>query len=337
MSSTLKIISDIHLEFHGAREALPNIVPNTDAIGLLGDIGNPLKPAYAEFLFEMSDKFSQVFVIAGNHEYYANEFSFTNMLIEQICNKRENLHFLNNTSFDWGNIRVLGGTLWSNAPKELYDEIKISSTDHAKIITHISEEYQLNEKLIENIDLGQHWDKLQIYGTKFSVEEKVKLHEEHVSWLKKEIELAKNENKNVIILTHHAPTSKLCLPWQVKNNYAYELDSCTNLEDLFDDNVLLWGFGHTHYNCDQIIKNTRVVSNQLGYVRRTNPTFDGSLSLDISKNALDLNEIVVNRQKTIETTQLILDKEAEEKYLATNKVSATVEKEKESVSKCLIS
>jgi predicted phosphodiesterase len=133
----LKVVSDIHLEFIGARAALPDICDNTDAIGLLGDIGNPLKPEYREFLWEMSDRFGQVFVVAGNHEYYANEVSLTNRLIESICAQRDNLHFLNASSVKWGDFLVLGATLWAYAPPEHRAAIEAASTDHHKIISRI--------------------------------------------------------------------------------------------------------------------------------------------------------------------------------------------------------
>lgn len=310
----LKIISDIHLEFPGARDALPEIVVNTDAIGLLGDIGNPLKQAYTDFLLEMSDKFSHVFVVPGNHEYYANEFQLTNQLIEKICAKRENIHCLNKATFDWGDeFRVIGTTLWSTAPEEYRDEIQSASTDHKKIITQIDEEYLPHPENVDELNLGEHWDKLQIHGTKFSIQEKVSLHEEQAEWIKEEVEKAKNENKKVIILTHHAPTSKKSLPWAVLQDKAAEYDSCTDMEGLLDEHVKLWGFGHTHYNCDQIINHTRVVSNQLGYVRRTNPTFDGALVLDLSLDDAELKQTVEERQKQIEEVQLQLDEEAEKK------------------------
>ena len=311
----LKIISDIHLEFIGAKSSLPEIEGNTDAIGLLGDIGNPLKKEYREFLLEMSERFQHVFVISGNHEYYANKFSITNSLIEEICSQRDNIHFLNNTSVDVLGFRFLGTTLWSTAPVDYQKEIESASTDHKKIITETNDEYSPEINLSTDVNLSNHWDMLQLHGHRFTIEDKVNLHEKAVEWLQEELKKASEDNIKVVILSHHAPTSRLCLPWQVKQDKASEYDSCTDLEYLMKDNVKLWGFGHTHFNCDQIINHTtRVVSNQLGYVRRTNPSFDGSLILDLLLEGDALNNIVTNRQKLLQDIQKPMDEAAKEKY-----------------------
>ena len=68
----IQVYSDLHLEFKGARAALPPIIPRAPVVALLGDIGIPSLPSYEEFIFEMSDIFKQVLVVSGNHEYYSN-------------------------------------------------------------------------------------------------------------------------------------------------------------------------------------------------------------------------------------------------------------------------
>ena len=70
----IQVYSDLHLEFNGARAALPPIKPCAPVVALLGDIGIPSMPSYEEFILEMSDMFKQVLVVSGNHEYYSNVF-----------------------------------------------------------------------------------------------------------------------------------------------------------------------------------------------------------------------------------------------------------------------
>ena len=43
----------------------------------------------------------------------------------------------------------------------------------------------------------------------------------------------------------------------------------------------LWIHGHTHFNVDYKIGQTRVVTNQRGYVDTPNETFDPSLVLEV--------------------------------------------------------
>src|SRR3990167_1304702 len=323
---TIKIISDIHLEFTGALDSLPEIVPNTKVLALLGDIGNPLKPAYKQFLYSMCDKFSHVIVVAGNHEYYANEYNFTNQLIADICKERENLHFLQKSALeidDLPDIRILGTTMWSYSPPEFEECIQSSSTDHSKIITQLDPQYLPTD--LESIDLGKHWETLQIHGKKFEFKEKINFHLDQVKWLENEIEKAHSENKKIVVLTHHAPTSENSLPYHVRTSRAIS-DSFTNLHYLFKENVIMWGFGHTHYNCDIVFNNTRVISNQLGYVRRTNPTFDGSLVIDLLvDNIATLSQICDARQLNIEKVQHELDAAEEAKHNAPKQVEEKTE------------
>ena len=49
-----------------------------------------------------------------------------------------------------------------------------------------------------------------------------------------------------------------------KQNASMKSAYATNLEHLFVPQVKVWAHGHTHWSGDQIIKTTRVVSNQVG-------------------------------------------------------------------------
>lgn len=61
-------ISDIHLEISGK---IPDIPKSSNNLCLLGDIGAPESDIYKKFIKECSEKFTNVFVIYGNHEYYS--------------------------------------------------------------------------------------------------------------------------------------------------------------------------------------------------------------------------------------------------------------------------
>jgi predicted phosphodiesterase len=62
-----QIISDVHLEF-GINDIMEQIPVLSDTICLLGDIGYPDSINYKNFIYELSEKFKNVFVITGNHE-----------------------------------------------------------------------------------------------------------------------------------------------------------------------------------------------------------------------------------------------------------------------------
>ena len=79
------MVSDIHLEFPGALEALPEIPVRSPILALLGnrlglsadsnmnslgDIGYVDDETYQKYLLDQAERFEHVIVLAGNHEYY---------------------------------------------------------------------------------------------------------------------------------------------------------------------------------------------------------------------------------------------------------------------------
>lgn len=61
-------VSDIHLEF---RKSMPTLYGDkNDNIFLLGDIGIIDTDIYIDFLKHCCEKYLNVFVIFGNHEFY---------------------------------------------------------------------------------------------------------------------------------------------------------------------------------------------------------------------------------------------------------------------------
>ena len=62
MTKYLQFISDIHLIF-----------PQESYLALLGDIGYPHLKNYDNFLKEHAPKFTEILLLAGNHEYYSTK------------------------------------------------------------------------------------------------------------------------------------------------------------------------------------------------------------------------------------------------------------------------
>jgi hypothetical protein len=67
------------------------------------------------------------------------------------------------------------------------------------------------------------------------------------------------------VVTHHLPTFDVVAPRHksspISSAFATELK-----EFIADSGIDLWIYGHSHTNIDTVIGNTRIVSNQLGYV-----------------------------------------------------------------------
>ena len=108
----IRYISDIHLELMRQPQKFLKKINNTnnaEVLILAGDIGNPNKSHYTEFLTHCSKLFPKTFVVYGNHEYYRN-----NILTGLTFPNLHNVHLLDNTTYEYNNYCFAGTTLWSN-------------------------------------------------------------------------------------------------------------------------------------------------------------------------------------------------------------------------------
>lgn len=120
MENYLQFVSDIHLEFY--KKSFPTIEPIKDPnegncfLALLVDIGYPHHPNYENFIAHHCKIFKEIFIVAGNHEYYSSKnkqhtISDIETKIEQVCAKFVNVTFLNNSSKIVNRTLFLGSTL----------------------------------------------------------------------------------------------------------------------------------------------------------------------------------------------------------------------------------
>ena len=84
---------------------------------------------------------------------------------------------------------------------------------------------------------------------------------------------ADNENKQLIILSHFAPSIKSVTPGY--ENSAFIPYFCNNLDDLIkSSNFHTLVHGHVHSSHDYMINNTKILCNPRGYPRELNDTFE---------------------------------------------------------------
>lgn len=77
--------------------------------------------------------------------------------------------------------------------------------------------------------------------------------------------VAESKAAHRIVVTHHVPSFRMLCPKHIGNriNGAFTVE----LEDYIKDSgIEYWIYGHSHYNIDVQIGQTKCVSNQLGYV-----------------------------------------------------------------------
>ena len=181
----LYYISDIHLERY---TTFPRFTYKPGKyLAICGDLGDPFKKNYKQFLQYTSYEYEKVFIIPGNHEYYHKKKILIKDVDDKIKNEIDpisNVYFIKNKIIDVDDYKIGGCVLWSD-----------------NIV--------LNEENIHNNELS-------------SINIK-KMHNDDVKWIKNII----NKNNKYIIMTHYLPSFQLIIPYFRKyrvDRYASNLE-----------------------------------------------------------------------------------------------------------------
>lgn len=146
----LQYISDIHLEH---KIKMPIIIPKTNYLALLGDIGYPNRAIYKDFLKYCSRNWDKVLLISGNHEYdgikCSNGMIEVNNSINELVNEYNNVYYLNNNKYLLDNHVILGTTLWTN-----YQFCEVRKTLHKNSIRWLED--NIKDNINNNIIILSH-------------------------------------------------------------------------------------------------------------------------------------------------------------------------------------
>ena len=231
----LHILSDLHLERDPSFE-LKN-VNDSDILILAGDIGDPNSKEYKDLIQSASKMYKYIFIIKGNHECYNYTIQETDGIINYICKEYNNVYYLNRSYIDIDNIRIIGTTLWSNIIDSQRENINI---------------------FIRDFQLIKNWS-IDTYNLE---------HTKDIAFIKEQIEKSLNDNKELVVVTHHPPT-QLNTSNPEYNNSPLSSAYSSNLEYLLGNPIKLWIYGHTHYSSQQELNNTKLVSNQKGIISQS--------------------------------------------------------------------
>jgi predicted MPP superfamily phosphohydrolase len=232
--------SDLHLEFPENLMFLKQhpIEAVGDVLILAGDIiPFAVMDKFDWFFDDVSKRFKQVYWIPGNHEYY---YSDINQRTGSFCEEiRSNVFLLNNRVIEIEGARLIFSTLWS----------KLSEINQWNIAQRLSD-FQVIKKGTD-----------RFYPVDYN-----NLYLENFSFLQGAF-LDKKQVKNTIVVTHHVPTF-LNYPEKYKGDILNEAFA-VELYDFIEENTPdYWIFGHHHSNTPSFkIGNTRLLTNQLGYVK----------------------------------------------------------------------
>ena len=245
MQNIVQYVSDLHLEFPANKEFIEKrpLQPMGDVLVLAGDIVPfSIMDKHIDFFSYLSDHFETTYWLPGNHEYYHFDISEkSGVMHEQI---RDNVFLLNNTSVQHGNAKFIFSTLWS----------KINPSHQLQIERRMNDFYLIKNK-----------------GYRLSTEQYNQLHEESLAFIQKELKTV--EDEKVAVFTHHCPTF-LNYPIQYRGDVLNEAFA-VELHDLIEASTIAnWVYGHHHINTPEFhIGNTKLVTNQLGYVQQNEHQF----------------------------------------------------------------
>ena len=263
----IQILSDLHNEFlrHGKKVASHHwsgSIPQTDAdlVILAGDIDTGTKGVEWAIL-EAERLGKQILYVPGNHEFYGQEYWGLKQRILQLC-EGTRVSVLDPGVFVLGNVRIIGTTLWTNYKADVRVPQDMAMFYIDKMLAdHRQIKYESDDSI-----------------GRFKPQDALAAHLKELTWL--EAELEKPTDFKTVVITHHGPHAVCQHPAFPLNEMSTAFHS--NLDDLIESNPIdTWVFGHTHANVDEVVLNTRIVSNQAGYPGENVKGFDAGFIIEV--------------------------------------------------------
>lgn len=232
----IQLISDVHLETHDSPLVIERHAPN---IIVAGDICSPFDDKYAPFVRDLSEKFDRVFLLTGNHCYYARGpttvsgldwLRYVDAEVRAVCESmpKKNVHFLQNGCYDveGTDLTIFGSTLWSDVMPDEECNVRMMIADY-RFIPNFS------------IEIGRYLHKLAT-----------------ASLLQA---LLDRPDRRFVVATHHMPRTELIAPKHRGSVLSSAFAS--NVACAYHPRIVSWMFGHTHTAHDD----DRFHCNPLGY------------------------------------------------------------------------
>lgn len=234
----IQYLSDLHFEHLSNRKWLKEnpIIPEGDILLAAGDIyhlGEKYKDAW--IFDELSEKFDQVFLIPGNHEYYGG-FNVAQTKDTFQLEVRKNVTLFHNQAFEFNGVYFILSTLWSKV--EAYP----------KVVFKWMPDFR----------------KIKYKGEGLTIEHYNQLFENSFNFLQSAIK--EKGTAPCVVMTHHLPATE-CTAEEFKGSPINEA-FCSDLANWIEMQPIdVWIYGHSHRNLDDFeIGSTRLLTNQMGYV-----------------------------------------------------------------------
>lgn len=254
----LSVVSDLHLDFGGP---IPRL-PGGDLLLIVGDtcearsfdIHQNLSPTEMmmradihKFFRTVSEQYTNVAMIMGNHEHYHSTYQKTADSIRKHL--PANVKLLERDAMHIDDVVVVGTTLWTDLNRR--DPI----TMHA-----IADQFNglADFKYIKYQEGNEYH--------KFLARNCLHEHEKSLQYLRAVVTNPKNAGKKIVVMTHHAPCS-LSIAEEYKNDTIMNGGFYSDLSNFILDHpqIVLWAHGHTHRAFNYMLGETRLLCNPYGY------------------------------------------------------------------------
>lgn len=235
----IQFASDLHLEFHDNSRWLKDnpLIPVGDILLLAGDIGYLGDENYSRHSFWnwCAENFKETIVVPGNHELYKG-FDINHLTQGWELKVHDNVRVVYNKSLHYGDIDIICSTLWA--------EISLC-------------EAYFTEKRVSDFRRIRDGERL-LSWERFNEE-----HRSCVDFICRSVKKSKAKTK--IVVTHHVPSFRL-ISEEFRGstiNGAFT----SNLDKMIESlPINYWIYGHSHRNIEAEISETKMLTNQLGYV-----------------------------------------------------------------------
>lgn len=254
-----QLISDVHLFGKDRAHEVHDV--GADALIIAGDLceWHPKHEVEAgrHFLRTMRGRYGRVFYLPGNHEFYGGRMATAMGRMTAFC-ADNGIDFIHNNYMDMGDHVVVGHTLWTdmnNGDPMARLAVKRGMADFTYIFTQA--------------------------GEMFDPTDAMALHRQGLRVIADAVYYARNNNKRVLVMTHHAPHVG-CLTPAYKNDFPMNYGYFTELGDMILANpeIGAWVHGHCHTHHDFMFGQCRLMCNAMGYARWAECGYDPKFNFD---------------------------------------------------------
>jgi hypothetical protein len=270
--SSLQILSDLHLESPRAYD-IYEITPKSPHLALLGDAGNVVshKDEFLDFMTSQLHQFQIVLFVPGNHEAYGSDWPSTLHVLKDFEQDVQNRRATENEKDQQlGEFVLLDRGIFELPTTDAGEQVVILG---CSLFSRIPPDREMAVEMgLQDFFQTTSWD----------IRSHKEAHARDLEWLNREVQRLEGSKARIAVLTHWSPTTDARSTDPKHVNSPIAAGFSTNLSDqvcMTSESVVLWAFGHTHYNCDFEVQREngvplRLVTNQRGYYFAQSKGFD---------------------------------------------------------------